>query len=319
MVWLIGYKGMLGSEIAKQLTENKIDWIGSDKDVDITNPAELSKFAHNHGTAAGRTGISVARGTVPEKITWVINCAAYTAVDKAEEDSVLAEKLNAEGPKNIARITRELGAKLIHISTDYVFDGTGNFPYTEDMLKCPDSVYGRTKAAGEDFVEKEMTQYYILRTAWLYGFDGKNFVYTMTKAMNSKDEVSVVCDQKGTPTCAVDLASVILKIMSTSEKAKSLFGKKSALPYGVYHFTNLGETTWFDFTKKIYEFGKKYGRITKDCTINSCTTDEYPCAAKRPAYSVLSKDKIQTLLKIKIPEWQETLEKFIKSDRFLIK
>ena len=143
MVWLIGYKGMLGSEIAKQLTENKIDWIGSDKDVDITNPAELSKFAHNHGTAAGRTGISVARGTVPEKITWVINCAAYTAVDKAEEDSELAEKLNAEGPKNIARITRELGAKLIHISTDYVFDGTGNFPYTEDMLKCPDSVYGR--------------------------------------------------------------------------------------------------------------------------------------------------------------------------------
>lgn len=316
MVWLIGYKGMLGSEIAKQLTENKIDWIGSDRDVDITNPAELSKFAHNHGTAAGRTGISVARGTVPEKITWVINCAAYTAVDKAEEDSELAEKLNAEGPKNIARITRELGAKLIHISTDYVFDGTGNFPYTEDMLKCPDSVYGRTKAAGEDFVEKEMTQYYILRTAWLYGFDGKNFVYTMTKAMNNHDSVKVVDDQRGSPTCAVDLAEVIVRIINKSNKAKGFFGKNSAPSFGVYHFTDEGETTWFDFTQEIYRLGKKYERITNECSVNPCTTEEYGAKVERPAYSVLSKEKIAKELKIKIPQWHISLEKFIKNNRF---
>ncbi len=319
MVWLIGCKGMLGSEIAKQLTENKILWFGSDKEVDITNPVELAKFAHSHDSPAGITGNSVNKKTVPEKITWVINCAAYTAVDKAEEDVELATKLNVDGPKNIARITRELGAKLIHISTDYVFDGTNNVPYTEDMEKVPNSVYGKTKALGEDVIEKEMTQYYILRTAWLYGFDGKNFVYTMTNLMNSKDELKVVCDQRGTPTCALDLASTIIKIISTSNKAKSLFGKKSALPYGIYHFTNLGETNWFEFATKIYELGQKYGRITKDCSVLSCTTEEYPTAAKRPMYSVLSKDKIQSLLKVKIPEWQESLEQFIKSDRFLIK
>lgn len=316
MVWLIGSKGMLGSEIARQLTENRIAWFGSDREVDITDPVELGKCAHSHSSAAGRTGISVSRGTVPEKISWVINCAAYTAVDKAEEEPDKASQLNADGPRNIARVTRELGARLIHISTDYVFDGNGTVPYTEDMQKCPDGVYGKTKAAGEDAIEKEMTQYYILRTAWLYGFDGKNFVYTMTKAMNARDEVSVVSDQKGTPTCAADLAAAILKIIGTSEKAKSLFGKNSALPYGIYHFTNLGETTWFSFAEKIYELGKKYGRITKDCTVSPCTSDEYPSAAKRPAYSVLSKEKIQSLLKIKIPFWQDSLEKFIKSSRF---
>lgn len=319
MVWLIGSKGMLGSEIARQLTENNIAWFGSDREIDITDPAALSKYAHSHSSAAGRTGVSVSKGTVPEKITWVVNCAAYTAVDKAEEEPEKAEKLNADGPRNIARITRELGAKLIHISTDYVFDGTGNSPYTEDMHKCPIGVYGKTKADGEDAIEKEMTQYYILRTAWLYGFDGKNFVYTMTKAMNARNEVTVVCDQKGSPTCASDLAAAILKIIATSEKARSLFGKKSAIPYGIYHFTDSGETNWFSFAEKIYELGKKYGRITNDCAVSSCTTDEYPSAAKRPAYSVLSKEKIQTLLKIKIPSWQDSLEKFIKSSRFSVK
>ncbi|MDY4130813.1 MAG: dTDP-4-dehydrorhamnose reductase [Treponema sp.] len=316
MIWLIGSKGMLGSEIAKQLTENKISWIGTDMDVDITDPVALEKFTMKHGSSSGRTGLSVSKGSVPDKITWVINCAAYTAVDKAEDDTELAKKLNEDGPMNIARITRQLGAKLIHISTDYVFDGSGSVPYTEETEKCPKSVYGITKANGEDAVAKEMTQYYILRTAWLYGFDGKNFVYTMTKAMNSRPEVKVVADQKGTPTCAVDLASAIIKIITTSQKAKSLFGKNSALPYGIYHFTNLGETTWYDFTRKIYEFGKKYSRITQDCTINPCTTEEYPTKAIRPAYSVLSKDKIMSLLKFKIPAWEDSLEKFIKSNRF---
>ncbi len=316
MVWLIGDKGMLGSEIARQLTENRIQWIGSDRDVDITNSNELRKFASSHGPAANTTGLTVKKGKVPEKITWIINCAAYTAVDKSESESELAQKLNQEGPLNIARTARDLGAKLIHISTDYVFDGTGSTPYTEESPRSPLGVYGVTKADGEKEIEKEMTLYYIIRTAWLYGFDGKNFVYTMTKAMNSNPEVKVVCDQKGTPTCAVDLAHAIIKIIESSEKAQGLFGKKSALPYGIYHFTNLGETTWFEFCQKIYEYGKKYGRITNECTINSCTTEEYPTAAKRPAYSVLSKDKIIEGLKIKIPRWEESLEKFIKSSRF---
>lgn len=319
MVWLIGNKGMLGSEIARQLTENKIQWIGSDRDVDITNPDELRKFASSHGPSANTTGLTVSKGKVPEKITWIINCAAYTAVDKAESDTELAKKLNVDGPLNIARTARELGAKLIHISTDYVFDGTGTSPYTEDMERKPIGVYGQTKADGEKEIEKEMTLYYIIRTAWLYGFDGKNFVYTMTNAMNNRDDVKVVSDQRGTPTCALDLAAAIINIIQSSDKAPGLFGKKSALPYGIYHFTNLGETNWYEFCKKIYELGRKYGRITKECTINSCTTEEYPTPAKRPAYSVLCKDKIQNGLKFKIPKWEDSLEKFIKSSRFEIK
>lgn len=319
MIWLIGSKGMLGSEIARQLTEKHISWVGSDRDVDISDPQALLNFADSHDTSAGCTGRTASNGKVPEKITWVINCAAYTAVDKAESDAELAKILNEDGPRNIARATRKIGAKLIHISTDYVFDGTGSVPYTETMAKKPLGVYGVTKAAGEDAVEKEMTQYYILRTAWLYGFDGKNFVYTMTKLMNDRDALNVVSDQKGTPTCAMDLAAAIIKIIETSDKAPGLFGKKSAIPYGVYHFTNLGETTWFEFARRIYELGKKYARIQSDCSVNPCTTEEYPTPAKRPAYSVLDKSKIQNALRIKIPSWEESLEKFIKSPRFEIK
>ena len=161
-----------------------------------------------------------------------------------------------------------------------------------------------------------MNTYYIIRTAWLYGFDGRNFVYTMTKAMNGHDSVRVVNDQKGTPTYAPDLASVILRFIEKSDNAKSFFGKNSAPAYGIYNFTNEGATTWFDFTREIYRLGRKFGRITQECTVNPCTTEEYGANVQRPAYSVLSKEKISKALKIKIPEWQNGLEKFMKSERF---
>lgn len=314
MIWLIGCNGMLGREVARQLKENNLSFVGTDKEVDITNPDALDAYQKNVMTSFYSLDSKLPESE--KSISWIINCSAYTNVDKAEEDTELAAKLNAEGPLNIARVARKLGAKLIHISTDYVFGGDGNTPYTENMPKNPLGVYGKTKADGEDSIEKEMVQYYILRTAWLYGFEGKNFVYTMTKAMNSNDSVKVVNDQKGTPTCAVDLAEVIVKIIDSSEKAPFLFGKKSALPYGIYHFTNQGETTWFEFCSKIYEYGKKYGTITSDCVIEPCLTEDYPTAAKRPAYSVLSKEKIKAGLKIKIPSWEESLEKFIKNSRF---
>ena len=319
MIWLIGCKGMLGTEVGRQLSANNIACVGTDREVDITDYDMLENFATSHDSVANRTGLTASTGAIAGKITWVINCSAYTDVNKAETEPDLAKKLNEDGPKNIARAARHVGAKLIHISTDYVFDGTGNVPYTEDMPKQPIGVYGVTKAAGEDAVEKEMTQYYILRTAWLYGFDGHNFVYTMTKAMDSHPDVKVVQDQKGTPTCAVDLASVIIKIILTSSNAHGLFGKNSAIPYGIYHCTDIGETNWYAFTKKIYELGKKYKRITNECTINPCTTEEYPTPAKRPAYSVLSKDKLQKALRIKLPKWEDSLERFIKSDSFEIK
>ena len=313
MIWLIGCKGMLGSEVAKQLDEKKLPWIGTDREVDITDPQALLDFTNKIETAAY---FPSDLKKADRKIQWIINCAAYTNVDKAEEDTELAEKLNAIGPLNIARTARSIGAKLIHISTDYVFDGQGSVPYTEDMQKTPLGVYGRTKAAGEDAIMKEMNTYYIIRTAWLYGFDGRNFVYTMTKAMNGHDSVRVVNDQRGTPTYAPDLAAVILRFIEKSDNAKSFFGKNSAPAYGIYNFTNEGATTWFDFTREIYRLGRKFGRITQECTVNPCTTEEYGAKVQRPAYSVLSKEKISKALKLKIPEWQNSLEKFMKSERF---
>ncbi len=313
MIWLIGCKGMLGSEVAKQLDEKKLPWVGTDSEVDITDPQALLDFTNKIETAA------YFPSDLPKadrKIHWVINCAAYTNVDKAEEEPELAEKLNAAGPLNIARISRSIGAKLIHISTDYVFDGNANLPYTEDMPKAPLGVYGQTKAAGEDAIMKEMNTYYIIRTAWLYGFAGKNFVYTMTKLMNSQNELKVVNDQKGSPTFTSDLAAVILRFIDKNDNAKAFFGKNSAPAYGIYHFINAGQISWYDFACEIYRLGRKFGRITQDCSITPCSTEEYGASVKRPAWSVLSKDKISKALKIKIQDWKNSLEKFMKSERF---
>ena len=288
MIWLIGCKGMLGTEIARQLSELKVDFVGTDIDVDITNPQALEVFAKD------------------KSIDYIINCSAYTAVDKAESDEAFAKKLNEDGPRNIANLANQIHAKMIHISTDYVFDGTGTAPYTEEMPIVPIGVYGKTKAAGEVAVRQNLNEYYIIRTAWLYGWAGKNFVYTMIKAMNTHDFVKVVNDQKGSPTFAGDLAEVIIKII-----------KKNTIPYGTYHCTDLGEITWFDFTNEIKKQGVELGLFTnKDCVVNPCTTQEYPTPARRPAYSVLSKDKIQNTLGISIPFWKDSLRVFLKSQLF---
>ena len=242
-----------------------------------------------------------------KSIKWIVNCAAYTAVDLAESNVELATKLNANAPGNIAKVAKEIDATVIRISTDYVFDGTGDSPRTEDMEIAPIGVYGVTKADGEKSVSENSEKYYILRTAWLYGWAGKNFVYTMLRAMNKNPAVKVVADQKGTPTFAGDLADVILKIIS----------KENLIPYGIYHVTDLGETTWWDFTNEIKNQGIDAGYLqNKDCVVNPCTTEEYPTPAKRPAYSVLSKDKIQKALGITLPQWQESLAVFLKSDLF---
>ncbi len=288
MLWLIGCKGMLGTEITRKLTENNIDFVGTDIDVDITNPQALADFAHG------------------KNISYIINCSAYTAVDKAESDADFAKKLNEDGPRNIANLANQIHAVMIHISTDYVFDGTGTSPYTEDMPIAPIGVYGKTKAAGEAAVRQNLKNYYIIRTAWLYGWAGKNFVYTMIRAMNTHDSVKVVNDQKGSPTFAGDLADVILKLIN-----------KKTVPYGTYHCTDLGEITWWDFTNEIKKQGIEAGLITnKNCVVNPCATSEYPTPAKRPAYSVLCKDKIQKALEITLPDWKQSLKKFIDSNLF---
>jgi dTDP-4-dehydrorhamnose reductase len=319
MIWVIGCKGMLGSELALQLTQADIPWAGTGEEVDITNPQALENFFNSTETASYLSSHNTENLADNGKIRWIINCAAYTAVEKSENDTEQAYAINSDGPANIARVARAHGAKLIHISTDYVFDGTANIPYTENFPRTPLGVYGRTKSEGEDNVAKGMTQYYIIRTSWLYGFEGRNFVYTMTNLMNTHDSVKVVNDQKGSPTFCGDIASVILRFIEKADSATSFFGKNSAAPYGTYNFTNEGITTWYEFAKMIYQYGQKYGRVTHNCDIQPCTTAEYPSKAVRPAYSVLSKNKIEKELHIKIPSWESSLERFIKSDRFSLK
>lgn len=294
MIWLIGCNGMLGTEVSRQLKEIKISYIGSDREVDFTDENAVKNFASD------------------KDIDFIINCAAYTAVDKAETDVELCRKLNAKGPEVIAKYAKSIGATLLHISTDYVFDGTGDTPRTEDMPIAPIGVYGVTKAEGEKAVSDITDKYYILRTAWLYGWAGKNFVYTMIKAMNTHDAVKVVNDQKGTPTFAGDLAKVIIEFYKRT-------AANTPVEYGIYHCTDLGEITWWDFTNEIKKQGIEAGWINetgKKCVVNPCSTGEYPTPAKRPAYSVLCKDKVQKILGLDLPDWRSSLGYFLRNVRF---
>ena len=292
MVWLIGNKGMLGNEVCRTLLKNKIDFVGTDSEVSILDSTALESFA------------------AKKEVSFIVNCAAYTAVDRAESERKKARALNADGPRNIARLAKKLGVPFLHISTDYVFDGTASSPITEDTPIKPIGVYGVTKAEGEKAISEETDDFYILRTAWLYGWSGKNFVYTMIRAMNTHDSVKVVNDQKGTPTNCVTLASVILKII---EKRAS----GEVVPNGIYHVTDLGETTWFDFAKEIFAQGLEKGLVTnRDCAVNPCATAEYPTPAKRPAYSVLDKTKARETLGIRLPDWRESLRGFLDSEKF---
>ena len=297
MIWLIGNKGMLGSELAIQLERADLAFVGTDRNVDITNRQELQAFADS-----------------TSGITWVINCAAYTAVEKAETERELAEKLNATGAGNIAAVARTIGAGMIHLSTDYVFDGTGKTPYTEIMPIAPLGVYGRTKAQGERLVMEAHPDAHIFRTAWLYGPRGKNFVYTMVNLMNSRDSITVVDDQFGSPTCTMDLARyIILTILGNQDLPGNPHPK---IMGGIYHCTGEGETSWFGFAQEIYRIGREKGIITTECEVKPCTTAEYGAAVERPAYSVLSKAKLKKALQQKLPTWQESLRAFMASPSF---
>lgn len=315
MIWVIGSTGMLGAELCRLLQKNKLQFVGTSSDVDARDFKALKAFADKRETENYMTAHKKGEAS---RIKWIVNCSAYTAVEKAETDKDAAKALNEDAPQNIARVAREIGAKLIHISTDYVFDGKGSVPYKESDEKCPLGVYGQTKSDGEDQIQKTMTQYFIIRTSWLYGFDRPNFVYTMAKLMNSKEQIKVVNDQRGSPTWTVDLAEAILQTIKSVDKAGTDIFSKESVPYGIYHFTDAGETTWFDFATEIQRLLKKRKLLSNDCKVLPCTTQEYGAKVERPAYSVLSKDKIAKALKIKIPKWQDSLEKFIKDERFAI-
>lgn len=226
-----------------------------------------------------------------ENIECIINCAAYTAVDKAETDEEKALLLNATAPGYLAKAIDHKGGIMIHVSTDYVFDGTGYIPYREDMQPNPKTAYGRTKLAGEQAVTKGCKRSVILRTAWLYSPYGGNFVKTMLRLGREKSQLNVVFDQIGTPTYARDLASAIFAILSQDIKP------------GIYHFTNEGVTSWYDFTKVIHEMA---GITT--CNVSPILSENYPVPAVRPHFSVLDKAKIKETYHIDIPYWTKSLK-----------
>ena len=291
MIWLIGNRGMLGTEMSLLLESAGYAFVGTDREVDITSPEAVEAHA--------------AQYSGEKAITWIINCAAYTQVDKAEEETEICRLLNVEGPANIAHLARKIGARLAHLSTDYVFDGVGTRPYLETDRTAPTGFYGLTKRDGETRVLAENPAAYIIRTAWLYGRYGNNFVLTMLRLMKERDSVKVVEDQRGSPTWARDLARTVLRFFERDIKGR-------AAPFGIYHYTDLGDITWYDFACEIYGKGRSLGLLASECLVEPCGSDQYPSKVKRPSYSVLDKTKIQKALGIGIPVWKESLHEFLE-------
>lgn len=223
----------------------------------------------------------------------IVNCAAYTNVDRAEEDETTAERINAEAVRNLAEAAKRVDGTLFHISTDYVFGGEGNTPRTEDMPLDPQGAYGRTKLHGEQAIAEVGCKAIIIRTAWLYSEFGKNFLLTMLRLTKEKPAINVVFDQVGTPTYAGDLALTIFSIIE---------GDMYAGNEGVYHFSNEGVCSWYDFAQEI---ATAMGH--KECKISPCHSDEFPSKVKRPAYSVLDKSKIKRTFGVEIPHWRESM------------
>lgn len=238
---------------------------------------------------------AVNRAVAENRVDYIVNCAAYTQVDKAEDNVELCRKINAGAVENLARAAASCGARMIHVSTDYVFNGRGYRPYTEDMTPEPQSVYGSTKLEGEQALMSLCPQSVIIRTAWLYSPYGNNFVKTMMRLGTERDELSVVADQIGTPTCAADLARAILAVLTA----------ETFVP-GIYHFSDEGACSWYDFTVAIH----RLARIS--CRVKPIRSDEYPSRAHRPFYSVLDKSKIKQTYGITIPHWYESLSHCIE-------
>lgn len=244
------------------------------EELDVTDYDAIEKFVVSH------------------EIDTIINCAAYTAVDLAENESEKAERINTKAVENLAKVARKEDCLLIHISTDYVFDGLSTVPYTEKDTPAPKTVYGKTKWAGEQAIMKSGCWYIIIRTAWLYSCQGNNFVKTILHLADERSEINVVNDQFGSPTYAEDLADAIIAIMNNEERIEH---------EGIYHFSGEGECSWYDFALQIVAMAHK------NCKINPVTTAEYPTKAMRPAYSVLDNTKIKKVFGIKIPDWKESL------------
>lgn len=277
-ILITGCNGQLGSElraIEKEYAQYRF-FNTSHQELDVKDHVAVAAYVEEH------------------EIDGIINCSAYTAVDKAESDIDNCKAINTEAPANLAIAIEKRGGWLIHVSTDYVFDGTKHTPYNETDATCPNSVYGSTKLAGEESAMKLCQHTMVVRTSWLYSAFGNNFVKTMIRLGHTKDELGVIFDQIGTPTYASDLARAIMAAVEHGVVA------------GIYHYSGEGVASWYDFTKAIH----RLAGIT-DCQVNPIHTSEYPTPAKRPAYSVLDKTKIKQTYGIRIPHWEESLAKCI--------
>ncbi|MDY8138668.1 dTDP-4-dehydrorhamnose reductase [Aquimarina sp. 2201CG5-10] len=232
-----------------------------------------------------------------EKYDYLINCAAYTNVEKAEKESERAFLINAEGAKNLAKVCKKYNTTLIHISTDYVFDGNTNVPYIEKDVSNPINEYGKSKLKGEEYIQEILKKYFIIRTSWLYSQFGKNFYKTILEKSEIQKDFTITTSETGTPTNANDLANFLLQIIEAKNKN-----------YGIYHFSNLGSATWYDFAREIL---KNSGKLK---SINLKMTDNYPTFAKRPKHSVLSKEKVKEKFNLDILEWKESLRRLMKKN-----
>ena len=287
-ILVIGAKGQLGREIVSQGIKFKGDVIGIDvEELDITNQNAVRSYLDKR------------------KFSVVVNAAAYTAVDQAEKDSVATFAVNSEGPHNLAKLCHEKSIPLIHISTDYVFDGLKPGAYSEEDALSPVGIYAQSKAEGEKRVAAATRRYIIIRTAWLYGLHGNNFVKTMLRLGNDRTVLKVVNDQHGCPTNATNLAAAVLTI------CRKVHENDNFDAWGIYHFCDKGETTWYGFAEMIFKNASRYEKMAIQKLI-PIKTQEYPTPAQRPPNSVLYCDKIQRTFSIKQKTWEESLEDMLK-------
>ncbi len=277
---ITGANGQLGNEMRCIADSDNINsYIFTDvEELDITNFSDICNFVEIH------------------KPDFIINCAAYTAVDKAEDDNEICAKINTLAVENLANAAKIANAKIIHVSTDYVYGGDATMPYRESDTTNPKSVYGKTKLDGEIALANILPEQSItIRTSWLYSSYGRNFVKTMISLGKERESLNVVCDQRGTPTFARDLANAIMSIV-----------KSNKFEAGIYNYSNEGECSWYEFACEIFKLAKI------DCKVNAITTEQYPTKAQRPAYSVLDKSKIKRVYGLEIPEWRVSLKECIK-------
>ena len=286
-ILITGAQGQVGKELTSTASAKGFEVIAASRaDLDITQAQSVENYITQYQPDI------------------VINAAAHTAVDKAESEQDLAFAINRDGAKNIAAACKKQNIPLLHISTDYVFDGTKSEPYSENDTVSPLGIYGESKWQGEEIIRKNLNDHLILRVAWVFGAQGNNFVKTMLRLGEDRDELNVVADQFGGPSPAKNIAQILIDLVER-------YKKDGTLAWGTYHYCGNSKTTWYDFAKEIFKQAFELGLLNKEVKVNPITTAEYPTAAKRPGNSMLDCSKLKTTFGIEMPEWKEALKQVL--------